>query len=170
MDVTQTQEPIIYLKINQEKDLYHPLDPEKNLSEDVKTYINGKTKLMRAREGVHVRIVSKEPVCEADVRAAFQRWGEETRAEMKQAARKNLIKMIWLFLFGILVIALALFLQSRVSTLLYTIITTVGTFSIWEGASVWIIKGPELRAQKKIMESIVQSAAIEFALEEENIK
>ena len=153
---------IINLKIKTESDLYSPFDPEKSLNEDVKTYIIQKTTEKRPNEGVKIRIICPEPVNEQDVKNAISKWIDTSQMEMKRLARKNLVKMIWLFIIGIVLISLSLFLQPKISTLLFTIITTVGTFSIWEGASIWIIQGPDLRIRKKLFEHTINSTEIEF--------
>lgn len=153
----------IHLKIEKESDLYNPFDPEKNISGDVTAYLMKKVLEESPREEVRIRISCPEPVCEEDVKAAFARWIDSSRTEMKRLSRKNLIKMVWLLLIGIALIALSLCLQSKISALLFTIITTVGTFSIWEGANVWILKGPDLFVRKKVFNRIIRSAGIEFA-------
>lgn len=162
-DITnEAKKQIIPLKIERESDLYNPFDTEKNLSEDVKNYIENKIPYKTAKEDVIIRIIHSEPVNEEDVKAAFARWIDTSKAELKRLTKKNLLKMLCLFAFGIVLIALSLFLQPKVSTLLFTFITTLGTFSIWEGASVWIIQGPALRIQKKTFQSIIKATEIEF--------
>lgn len=52
------------------------------------------------------------------------------------------------------------------SAVLFTIITTVGTFSIWEGGNIWIMAGPELRLQQMIFKRLIKSADIEFISED----
>lgn len=158
----EAKKQIIPLKIEKENDLYNPFDTEKNLSEDVKNYIEGKIPYKAAKEDVIIRIIHEEPVSKEDVKAAFLRWIDASRAELERQSKKNLLMMLYLFAFGVVLIALSLFLQPKVSTLLFTFITTLGTFSIWEGASVWIIKGPALRIQKKIFQSIIKATEIEF--------
>ena len=158
---TEAKKQIIDLVIEKEKDLYNPFDLEKNLSEDVKTHIMKKAREKRLTD-VQIRIVYQEAVNEEDVRAAIFRWLDSAKEELKGKTRKNLVKMIWLFVFGIVVISLSIFLQSKINSLLFTIITTVGTFSIWEGANAWIIQGPDLRIQKRILNRIIDSTEIEF--------
>lgn len=152
----------IHLKIEREQDLFNPFDPEKNLSEDVKSYILSKLANKPRHTAVRIRIDHRDPVNERDVRDAFLRWVETSNAEMKRKERRNIVIMLWLFLVGICIISISLILESKVSTLLFTIITTVGTFSIWEGGNIWIKAGPELRLQKLFFNHLVKSAEIEF--------
>ena len=157
------KEPVyINLKINTENDLYHPFDTEKCLNDDVKNYIINKASEKMPFKELRLRIICPKPVSEEDVKAAFHRWFEATGRESKLVWRKNMIKMLLLFAFGIGVIALSVILQPKISTVLFTIITTVGTFSIWEGASIWIIQNPDLRIRKKSSEQIIRSSKIEF--------
>ena len=69
---------------------------------------------------------------------------------------------ICLFVIGIILIALSIFLQEKVSPVHFAIISTLGTFSIWEGASIWIIRSPALRRQRKIFKRLEEAADIEF--------
>ncbi len=156
----------INLKVEREQDLYNPFDPEKNLSEDVKGYIMNKLSNKHGHSAVRIRIIHREPVREKDVRDAFSRWVEDSKTEMKRLEKRNIIKMLWLFAVGIAIIAISLIIQSTISALLFTIITTVGTFSIWEGGNIWIMAGPELRLQQMIFKRLIKSADIEFISED----
>lgn len=66
-------------------------------------------------------------------------------SERRRDAKKDFVAQICLFGVGIILIALSIFLQDKVSPVHFAIISTLGTFSIWEGASIWIIRSPALR-------------------------
>lgn len=159
---TESKKHIINLKIEKEKDLYNPFDLEKNLNDSVKNYIIDRASDKSIQETIHIRIIHEEPVNEEDVKVAFLRWIENAKLEMKRKGHKNMVKQIWLFAIGLALISLSLYLQSRVSTLQFTVISTLGTFSIWEGASVWILQTPALNLNKLVFRRLTKAANIEF--------
>lgn len=97
-----------------------------------------------------------------DVKGAFLRWFEVSGSEMQRDAKKDFVAQICLFVVGIILIALSLFLQDKVNPVHFAIISTLGTFSIWEGASVWIIRSPAHRRRRKIFKRLEEAADIEF--------
>lgn len=152
----------INLKIEKEKELYNPFDPEKNLSEDVKEYILNRVSDKKWNDALCIRIIHREPVSEKDVKEAFLRWIDLSGSERRRDAKKDFVTQICLFVIGIILIALSIFLQEKVSPVHFAIISTLGTFSIWEGASIWIIRSPALRRQRKIFKRLEEAADIEF--------
>lgn len=61
------------------------------------------------------------------------------------------MKQIRLILVGLLFIALSsIAIGSLSNTIFYTVIFTVGSFSIWEASNIWLIKNKELSINKKL--------------------
>ena len=153
---------IIKLKIDEEKDLYDPFDPGKNLSNEVIGYIMKKAGNKNLLDTIHLQIISNQPVNENDVRTAISEGIKSTAKELQRKKKSTVFSQIRLLIIGVALIALSLFLSSRISTLFNTVLTTIGSFSIWESANNTIIKLPKLMLQNKVLKRLASESEISF--------
>ena len=104
------------LKIHEEADLYSPLDPEqKLLSEDVIAYLerNYMNKYRPAGEKYSLRICSDTPVNEENVKKRITEYLSREKENISHEIKKLTRKQIFLFAFGIIVLAIWFFLSVR---------------------------------------------------------
>ena len=136
----------IKLRIEEEKELYNHFDPDGTLlSEDVKTYVLSQVTEKPMPDPYTISIVSPAAVDEDRVRLAFKRWIAEEENAIKEGYKRNLFQQLWMFTVGVIFITLSLFLKEKVSVVWFTVLSTIGAYSMWEAASIWIIHNPRLR-------------------------
>lgn len=153
---------IITLEIEKESDLYCPYNHEYELDESITDYLLRKAKEKGRDEGLLIRICSKEPVDEARVREAFDRWIKSVELQLKKESRANAVKQAWMFCVGIFFVGLSLILERYIEAILFTVLSTIGSFAIWEASSIWIIENPKLRFTKLTAKIWKKSAEFEF--------
>ena len=143
----------IKLQVEKEKELYHPFDPDDTLiSDSVKDYILDRLKENNAGDEVQIQIQSQDSIDEDHIRKAVLNWTAEEKRSLKAEHRKNTIQQLWMFGVGVLFLAISLALEAKVGLVWYTVLSTIGAFSMWEAASIWIIQNPKLRLQRRIVD------------------
>ena len=65
-----------------------------------------------------------------------------------------MVEQLWMFAIGVLFIAVSLILEKRIPVVWFTVLSTIGAFSIWEAASIWIVRNPALRLNRKMVSKI----------------
>mgnify|MGYP007101928288 CR=1 FL=1 len=153
----------INLTINDETELYNRFDAQSDyLSEDVKTYITNRLADRNFGEKVEINVISSKQVDEDRITRAFNKWVDDEDMAVKKEFRKNFIQQIWMFAIGVTFIALSLFLENKIGVVWFTVLSTIGAFSMWEAASIWIIQNPKLRLRKRIIKKIRSDTVIKI--------
>ena len=156
----------IFIRAEGEKDLYNRFDPDRIiLSDDVKSYIMERMSERTPGDDNQIVIRTKEKVDENNVRAAFGYWLGEEKKSMKAEWRKNFFAQLWMFLVGVAFITASLVLQSRVSVVWFTVLSTIGAFSMWQAASIWIIDNPKLRLRRRFFRVLREKTELVFEQE-----
>lgn len=128
---------IINLKINDEKELYNSFDPAGDmLSEDVKKYFHDWMQERTIGESIEILLESDKPVNKERLGCTISKWAKEEQNQIKSEFRKNLLMQLWMFGIGVVFIALSLLLETKVGVIWFTVLSTVGAFSMWEAASI----------------------------------
>ena len=74
------------------------------------------------------------------------------KAEMTLIKEKenieNRTKEIWLLIIGILFIAFSISLADKINVIVLEIISTIGSFSIWEAANSWLLESKSIKLDK----------------------
>ena len=149
-----------------EEDLYCPYNREHELNDDVTNYIIKESRKKGIKDNVLIRIISKDKMDEESVRNAFNEWIEQTDIFMKEEAKSNMVKQTIMAIIGLIFISLSVLLQSRLNAVIFTVLSTIGAFAIWEAASIWIVENPKLRHHARTIGKWKE----EIGLEIENIK
>jgi hypothetical protein len=53
-------------------------------------------------------------------------------------------------------------LQPTVGVVWFTVLSTIGAFSMWEAASIWIIQNPKLRMRKRAISRLKERFTLSF--------
>ena len=142
---------VITVEINKESDLYCPYNSDHEINDAISSYIIQKVvENKKKKDDVAVRIVSDEPVNEDSIREAFRKWVAVGCSRIKKETRIKIIQLVWMLGIGIGFVALSLALKPYVNNILFTVISTIGAFAIWEAASIWIIDSPALRLRSRM--------------------
>ena len=153
----------IFLRIEDEQNLYDPYDPfGSTINSSVSKYLMEKVLEKKSKDPVMLHIISNQPVDEDRVRDRIEQWFESEREAQKKQRRINGTKQLWFFLIGTLFIALSIILEMKIGVLWYTVLSTIGAFSMWEAASIWIIDNPVLLARKKIFKNLSNTMEVVF--------
>ena len=153
----------IRLKVENEDELYNSFDPlEDRISEDVKLYIADRISRKSIGQDIELHIISEEPIDEDRFHNALQGWISEEKAGIIADRRKNTIQQLWLLSIGVVFIAISAMLESQVSVIWFTVLSTIGAFSVWEAANIWIVENPKLRLRKRMIRRIGNQVQIKI--------
>lgn len=153
----------IDVKLNEEADLYHPLDPNREtLSDEVVAYILDKKKDKPIGDSIRLTIFSEEPVDEAHARSVMDQWLKSMGERNRRERMLNIYRMVRLLIIGAIIIAISIAIQRKVGAVWYTIISTIGAFSIWEAGNIVIIKNPKLKSDRLVIKRASEKVEITF--------
>ena len=148
----------IKLRIHSEDELYNPFDEDyKTLSSDVTDYLYERYKEKGLKDRLKIHITSYDNIDIEKLRSAFLSYCDSQRIQLIKEKKRNMIKQLWMFGIGVLFIALGLFASDKLPALTGEIISTVGAFSMWEAASIWIVENPENRIKQRWIKLITQT-------------
>jgi len=71
-----------------------------------------------------------------------------------------------MFGLGVLFITISLALQPVVNVVWFTVLSTIGAFSMWEAASIWIVQNPKLSMRKRIVARLSKQLTYRFSTSE----
>ena len=155
----------ITLNVIDEERLYNSFDPQRNLlNDEVKTYLMGGVQIEGRMDGVSLEVRSTTPIDEARFSAGIRRWVEDEERSIRVARRRNTIQQVWMFGLGALFIALSLLFQPMVNVVWFTVLSTIGAFSMWEAASIWIVQNPKLRLRKHAVKRLGEQLSLRFSV------
>ena len=133
----------IAISIQNENELYNSFDDSKmTISSDVIDYIFEKYQNRGLLEKLVIHIISDEPVDKDNLTKAFQNYLDTQRLQLTKQKRRNMVKQLWMFGIGVVFIGFGIYATDKLPTLIGEIISTVGAFSMWEAASIWIVENP----------------------------
>ena len=153
----------ITLNVTDEERLYNSLDPRRNLlNNEVKDYLLNQVQIEGPKNGVNLIVSSTIAIDEERFTTSIDRWIQDEEQTIRAAARRNAIQQVWMFGIGVLFIALSLMLQPTVGVVWFTVLSTIGAFSMWEAASIWIIQNPKLRMRKRAISRLKERFTLSF--------
>lgn len=148
----------INLNIQNEDDLYNSFDSfGKSLSEDVISYIIDKSELVGVKDKIHINLISKLHLNEEQFKNAFHNYIREQNILLEKEKRANTIKQVIMLLVGIFFIGLSILLSSISKHIILEIISTLGSFSIWESAGSWLIESKKINVKKIKLNKLSES-------------
>ena len=143
----------IGLKIKDESELYNAFDPNgEMLSADVLSYVLERFGEKNPGEKPILRIITTQEIDKERLQRAFDLQIDRMQIKLKSDEKKNTIKQLWMFLIGVVCISFGIYAAGWLSVLPGEIISTVGAFSLWEAASVWIVENPKSRMERRRLE------------------
>ena len=136
----------VKLKIQEESDLFSPLDPDQSmLSEEVASHFE------RTIEGLHIKkkdtfvihIFSDTPVNEENVKKKIRDHLCRQRDIIKRDLRSLIRKEICLAILGAAVLAVWLYLSASTENVSVEILSIIGWVAVWEATSIAIMEHPQ---------------------------
>ncbi len=152
---------MIKIKINNEEDLYNSFDLfAETLSDDLISYINNKLDISSIKEIEDIEIIATKKIDEEKFKKAFFKYCDEQLLLINKKQKINTTKQIWMLLIGIVFIIFSLVLANKINVITLEIISTIGSFSIWESANSWLLESKVIRFNKlktkKLKNSVIK--------------
>ena len=155
------------VKINNESELYNTFDKfDETLSEDLISYINNKSQVFSLRNNEPIEIISFMKIDENKFNNAFQKYCNEQLLLVNRRQKLNTTKEIWLLLIGIIFIIFSITLTNKINVIILNIISTIGSFSIWEASNSWLLESKNIKFNK-IKTMRLKDIKIEYKYENE---
>ena len=134
------------IKIDNENELYNSFDKyEETLSEDLITYMNNKEEVVPIKERETIELISSQKIDENKFKKAFEKYCNEQLMIIKKKKKINNTKQIWLLVLGIIFIIFSVALADKLNVIVLEIISTIGSFSIWESANSWLLESKVIK-------------------------
>ena len=150
-DIIQTFEVIVHIK--HEEDLYNPLDyTGLSLNNDLTDYVLTQMEGKRFGERMTLHIVTDEPIDQERFCNAVNKFTELYDVKLHKAQRLNQYNAIRMLVTGLVFLFAGLMLNASMPPLATTVIESVGSFSIWEAANIWLQEQPKVKAMKRQLE------------------
>ncbi len=138
------------VNIKDESELYNSFDKfEETLSEDLISYVNSKEEITSIKEREDIEIISTQKIDEEKFKKAFEKYCDEQLLIIKRKQKINRTKQFWMLVIGIVFIIFSLVLANKINIITLEIVSTIGSFSIWESANSWLIESKVIRYNKK---------------------
>ena len=150
------------IKINNENELYNSFDKfEETLSEDLISYINNKSEIALMKTKEDIEIISEEKIDENKFKKAFEKYCDEQLMLINRQQKVNETKQVGMLVVGILFIIFTILLNDKINIVILEIISTMGSFSIWESANSWLLQSKVIKFNKiKVMK--LKNSEIKF--------
>ena len=137
------------IKISNEDELYNSFDKfEETLSEDLISYINNKAEVAPIKEKEDIEIVSANKIDEDKFKKSFEKYCNEQLMIVNRQQRINRTKQIGMLMVGIVFIILSILLTDKINIIILEIVSTIGSFSIWESANSWLLESKVIKFNK----------------------
>ncbi len=137
------------IKISNEDELYNSFDQfEETLSEDLISYINNKAEVAPIKEKEDIEIVSANKIDEDKFKKSFEKYCNEQLMLVNRQQRINRTKQIGMLMVGIVFIILSILLTDKINIIILEIVSTIGSFSIWESANSWLLESKVIKFNK----------------------
>ena len=138
------------IKIDNENELYNPFDKfEETLSEDLISYINNKAEITSIKQKEDIEIISEKEIDENKFINCFKKYCDEQLILINRQQKINRAKQLGMLVVGIIFIIFSIILADKNNIIILEIISTIGSFSIWESANSWLMQSRAIRFKKR---------------------
>ena len=151
----------VRVKIDREEDLYCGFDEAGlTLSEDVLAYITKTLEGRRRDEKLRLCFVSALDLDEGRLERAIERYMQSVERSVKRLKRSSWLNSLRLLAIGVIFIVLGLVFENKMGAVAAAIVSTIGSFSVWEAANVWIQEFPAIRAKERAVSFLRRSELV----------
>ncbi len=149
---------IIPINVGEEKDMYTEYDPSGlSFSSNLTDYLSDYVEDRKLGERVCVEIRSDAEPDMEKIRKAFLLFIEKLSRRNRREIRRNQVNSMRLLLIGILFIVIGIVSASRINSVAAAIISTIGSFSVWEASAVWIETLPSLKKRERLLNMFAEA-------------
>ncbi len=151
----------IRVKIDREEDLYCGFDEAGlTLSDDVLAYMIKALEGRRAGEKLRLCFVSALDLDEDRLERAIGQYMRSVECSVRRLKRSSWLNSLRLLAIGVIFIVLGLVFTDKMGAVAAAIVSTIGSFSVWEAANVWIQEFPAIRAKERAVSFLKQSELV----------
>lgn len=149
---------IIPINVGEEKDMYTEYDPSGlSFSSNLTDYLSDYVEDRKLGERVCVEIRSDAEPDMEKIRKAFLLFIEKLSRRNRREIRRNQVNSMRLLLIGTLFIVIGIVSASRINSVAAAIISTIGSFSVWEASAVWIETLPSLKKRERLLNMFAEA-------------
>lgn len=142
----------VNIHINNEDELYNSFDSSgTTLSEDFTSYLIAKLEDRKPGEKLCINVSCPDTVNEKKLITAISAYLSSAGKSINKQRKGNAANSIRLLVIGIAFVVLGLVFSGKIGEVTAAIISTIGSFSIWEAANVWLQELPKIRMQARMI-------------------
>ncbi|MBQ8935373.1 MAG: hypothetical protein IJ049_03100 [Oscillospiraceae bacterium] len=150
----------INIHVDREDDLYNSFDSgRQTLSNDLIEYISDcyTEKHLDERAVLSFSGASIDTEC---LKNALQRYVRHEIEQNDRERKRNFAKMIRLLAIGLVFVAAAILLSTRLDSILIELISIVGSFAVWEAANIRIVENPSVRLRECFLKRLQETEIV----------
>lgn len=153
---------IIPIQVKDEQELYSRLDPSGlSFSSELTDYLSDCIEDRRLGEGVYIELSAAYPPDMERFKNAYLLYLKKQQERNKKEMAKSRVNALRLLLIGIAFILIGIIFSAFLNEVIAAIVSTIGSFSVWEASAVWIETLPELRKRERLLQMLMK-ADIEY--------
>jgi len=153
---------IIPIQVKDEQELYSRLDPSGlSFSSELTDYLSDSIEDRRLGEGVSIELSAAYPPDMERFKTAYLMYLTKQLERNKKEMAKSRVNALRLLSIGIAFILIGIIFSAFLNEVIAAIISTIGSFSVWEASAVWIETLPKLRKRERLLQMLMK-ADIEY--------
>lgn len=152
------EEYLIQVLVNEEKNLYAEYDPSGlSLDRGLIDYLVDCVENRKPGEKVSFEILSDTELDMERIRKAFLRFIDKHSSRNHHEMVRSQANALRLLGIGVLFIVLGILIAGQVNSVMAAIISTTGSFSVWEASAVWVETLPSLRKKERLLRRLAEA-------------
>lgn len=158
----------IYIHVDDEDELYNSFDRRKMLiSDDLVSFVTTICDAKPDHMGIRL-IISGAKINQKRLRSAIDLYIDLELARNERQHKTNFRRQLIMFLIGMAFISLYYVFDTVWAEVPLEFIATIGSFSLWEAANVWLVEGPERRKEKRFYDRLRSIEIVSEGVEEDD--
>ena len=158
----------ISLVVDNEQDLYTPLNPEAEFNWTVKQYVKSKAADIDDHQNIQLTVIAKVPLDEEIFRSAVSSLINEEKTILAAGWKEAYRMFIGLLCFGTALLLLTLFFEKMVDVLQYSLMPIMSSLALGRAVRILIIEMPIIRAKRRIIDELEKNNVIIFKYDHAN--
>ncbi len=148
----------IPVRVTDEKELYDPFDPTGlSLSSALSSYLQDALEDRRIGKSVALELYTSLDIDIERFSKAYSAFIEKLVDRNRRSRIRERLNAMRLLGIGISFILIGIFFSSCMDQVVAAIISTIGSFAVWEASAVWIQVLPRMRVKERILESMAKA-------------
>ena len=149
---------IIPIQVKNEQELYSRLAPSGlSFSSELTDYLSDSIEDRRLGESVSIELSAAYPPDTERFKNAYLLYLKKQQERNKKEMAKSRVNALRLLLIGIAFILIGIIFSAFLNEVIAAIISTIGSFSVWEASAVWIETLPVLRKRERLLQMLMKT-------------